>query len=65
MGGGPLNVTPKAEVKSAEIFYRNTPLRVKIDAEHAGAIIFKPKSSKTYEFSQFLNETTFFDIYRF
>ena len=33
---------------------------VKIDAEHAGAIIFKPKSSKTYEFSQFLNKTTFF-----
>ena len=27
--GGPLNVTPKAEVISAEIFYRNTPLRGK------------------------------------
>jgi hypothetical protein len=25
--GDPLNVTPKAEVKSAEIFYRNTPPR--------------------------------------
>ena len=53
------HLTPKAEVKSAEIFTETHPLGVKIDAEHAGAIIFKPKSSKTYEFSQFLNKTTF------
>ena len=58
-GPSALNVTPKAE-KGAEIFTETHPLGVKIDAEHAGAIIFKPKSSKTYEFSQFLNKTTFF-----
>ena len=62
--GDPLNVIPKAEVKSAEIFTETHLLGVKIDTEHTGAIIFKPKSSKTYEFSQFLNKTTFFDIYR-
>ena len=50
-------MTPKTEVKCGEIFTETHPLRVKIDAEHAGAIIFKPKSSKTYEFSQFLNKT--------
>ena len=32
-------------------YSRNTC--VKIDAEHAGAIIFTPKSSKTYEFLHF------------
>ena len=53
VGGGALNVTPKAEVKSAEIFIETLPLGVKIDAEHAGAIIFKPKSPKTYEFLHF------------
>ena len=47
LGGGLLNITPKAEVKSAEIFTETHPLGTKIDAEHAGAIIFKPKSSKT------------------
>ena len=46
---GALNATPKAEVKSVKIFIE-TPLGVKIDAEHAGAIMFTPKSSKTYKF---------------
>jgi hypothetical protein len=38
LGEEPLNVTPKAEVKSADIF--TDPLGVKIDAEHVGSIIF-------------------------
>ena len=50
-------MTPNAGVKSAKIFTETHSLGVKIDAEHAGTIIFKPKSWKTYEFSQFLNKT--------
>ena len=53
-------MTPKAEVQSAEIFTETHSLGVKINADHADAIIFKPKSSKIYELSQFLNKTTFF-----
>ena len=47
-------MTPKAEVKSAEIFTETHSLGVKIDTEHAGTIIFKPKSSKTYELDAIL-----------
>ena len=59
LGGGALNVTPKAEVKNVKIFIETHPLGVKIDAEHAGAIIFTPKSSKTYEFLHFFHNNLY------
>ena len=53
------NVTSKVEVKNAEIFTKTHPLGVKISTEHAGAIIFKPKSSKAYEFLHFFNNNLY------
>jgi hypothetical protein len=47
-------VSPKAEVKNVKVFIETQPLGVKIDAEHAGVIIFTPKSSKTDEFSHYI-----------
>ena len=49
---------PQGQSKKPRNFYQNTPTRGK-NAEHGGVIIFKPKFSKTYEFSQFLNKATF------
>ena len=46
----------KAEVKNVKIFIETHPLEVKIDAEHADAIIFTPKSSKTDEFSHSISQ---------
>jgi hypothetical protein len=52
-------VTPKTEVKNVKIFIETHPPRGKNDAEHAVAIIFTPKSSKTDEFSHPISQPLF------